>query len=169
MEGTNPQHAGVEYGDNGELDLNYGGDLLEAEQEPETSPHSAPAAYKESPPPRLVARPQSSAKSHQDTCPGLNQTSSRRYLQDQQAGVASLTSLSPCYSSALFLPATICQQQSRASWQAAAVRPATAAQSSLSLRQSTFVFRDNPEHISAHAGMYWPDFPLLTVEPHTGL
>lgn len=56
MEDTNPQQASVEYGDNGELELNFGGGLLEAEQELEASPHYAPAAYEESPPPRLVAK-----------------------------------------------------------------------------------------------------------------
>ena len=71
-EGRGSFQVSVDYGDNGELDLDYGDLMAEAEQEPETTPlHHATAAYEDSPPLRLVAKATSSSKSHQGICPAV--------------------------------------------------------------------------------------------------
>lgn len=114
-EGTNPQQASVEYGDNGELDLNYGGSLLEAEQEPETSPHFAPAAYEESPPPRLVAKATLISKVASRHLPwSKTKPAAGDTYKTSTRMLPALTSSSPCPSSALFFPSTTCQQQYQA-------------------------------------------------------
>ena len=118
MEGTNPQQASVEYGDNGELELNFGGGLLEAEQEPEASPYSAPAAYEDSPPPRLVAKATIISKVASRHLPWSQpKPAAEDTYKTSRRVLPALTSSSPCQSSALFLLATTCQQQSQARWQ----------------------------------------------------
>ena len=113
LDATSPQQVFAEYDDKGELDFDYGGML---EQEPETTPlHPASAAYEESPPPRLVARPQNSAKSHQGICPGLERNQQQEIrTRPADLFLSAVTSTPPCHSSALFSPATKCQHQSQA-------------------------------------------------------
>ena len=155
MEGAVPQQAFVEFVDNGELDLNYGGGLLEAEQEPETFPHSASAAYEESPPPRLVAKATIISKVASRHLPwSKTKPAAEDTDKTSRQVLPAVTSSSPCHSSALFIPATICQQRSQASWQGCRSPASNSSSVSLSLTQRTLVCYDNPEHISAHAGMY---------------
>ena len=153
MEGTDPQQATVEYG---ELDLKYNGALLEAEQEPETSPHFAPAAYEEFPPPRLVAKAILISKVASRHLPwSKTKSAARDTYKPSRRVLPALTSSSPCHSSALFFPATIFQQQSQASGQCC--RSSASNNSSVQPQLHTeHLCCDNPERISAHAGMFLP-------------
>ncbi len=131
-----PHHDFVQYGDNGEhgeLDLNYGGLLPEeVEQEPETSPlHRVPAAYEESPPPRLVAKATFISKVSSRHLPwSETEPAAGVICKTSRPVLPAVTSSSPCHSSALFLSVSRSLRQARS---ATAVQLAAAAQSSLSL------------------------------------
>ena len=102
VDGIEPQHVFAEYGDNGELDLDYGGLLAEVEQEPETTPlHSAPAAYEESPPPRLVPKATFISKLASRHLPWYR---NQPAAEDTAGGSCQLLTRTPCHS-ALFSPA----------------------------------------------------------------
>lgn len=136
VESISPQHDFVQYGDNdehGELDLNYGGLLPEeVEQEPESSPlHRVPAAYEESPPPRLVAKATFISKVSSRHLPwSETEPAAGVICKTSRPVLPALTSSSPCHSSALFLSVS---RRLRQALSATAVQLAAAAQSSLSL------------------------------------
>lgn len=135
-ESMSPQHDFVQYGDNGEhgeLDLNYGGLLPEeVEQEPETSPvHRIPAAYEESPPPRLVAKATFISKVSSRHLPWSETKPGAGVIcKTSRPVLPAVTSTSPCHSSALILSVSRSLRHARS---ATADQLAAAAQSSLSL------------------------------------
>lgn len=153
MDSTSPQHDFVQYGDSGEhgeLDLNYGGLLPEEveEQEPEASPlHRVPAAYEESPPPRLVAKATFISKVSSRHLPWSETKPAAGVIcKTRRPVLPGVTSSSPCHSSALFLSFSRSLRQARS---ATTVQLAAAAQSSLS-----------PEHLVCQC-LCWHVFAQL--------
>ena len=155
-EGRGSLQVSVDYGDNGELDLDYGDLMAEAEQEPETTPlHHATAAYDDSPPLRLVAKATSSSKSHQGICPavkasqtpagaGQNLQRQGQRQQQQQEITGSCHNHMPLQCIALICQSVSALALNSSPANAAFVQPATAAQLSLYLKHPAYPLQPHP-------------------------
>lgn len=121
-DGIDPQQVFAEYGDNGELDLDYGGLLAEVEQDPETPLHSVPAAYEESPPPRLVPKATFTSKLASRHLPWSR---TKPTAEDTAGGSCQLLTRTPPCHSALFSHATKCQHQAQTGYWMCWVIPAS--------------------------------------------
>lgn len=158
VEDTDPQQVFAEYGDNGELDLDYGGLLAEVEQEPDTTPvHSAPAAYEDISPPRLVPKATYTSKiasrhlPWSQTKPAAGETAGGSCSFNKYTSLRLLCIVLTCHPS-------VSIRLRQAIWQCY-VSPASIS-SSVQLRHKVLFCLDDPEHIVVNAGIQPHKSPL---------